>query len=246
MLRPTRVSLQWSRIPFAYGTFTLCGPLSQHGSARYAFCNSTYPLRQVSKRSLNPATRNDRSLTRVRFGLFPFRSPLLRESHTISLPPATEMFHFAGFPPPKRVTGLLPAGFPHSGISGSKVACASPKLFAACHALHRPLVPRHPPCALCTLTSLISFIHLSVVKVLSQQGILLPCCENLYTGRNEKLADHAFLRAWLLLLRKEVIQPHLPVRLPCYDFTPLTRHTFDGSIPYGFSHRLRVPPTRVV
>ena len=28
-------------------------------------------------------------------------------------------------------------------------------------------------------------------------------------------------------LRKEVIQPHFPVRLPCYDFTPLTRHTFD-------------------
>ena len=32
------------------------------------------------------------------------------------------------------------------------------------------------------------------------------------------------------LLRKEVIQPHLPVRLPCYDFTPLTRHTF-GTAP---------------
>ena len=32
------------------------------------------------------------------------------------------------------------------------------------------------------------------------------------------------------LLRKEVIQPHLPVRLPCYDFTPLTRHTF-GTVP---------------
>ena len=29
-----------------------------------------------------------------------------------------------------------------------------------------------------------------------------------------------------ILFRKEVIQPHLPVRLPCYDFTPLTRHTF--------------------
>ncbi len=28
------------------------------------------------------------------------------------------------------------------------------------------------------------------------------------------------------LIRKEVIQPHLPVRLPCYDFTPLTKHTF--------------------
>ena len=32
------------------------------------------------------------------------------------------------------------------------------------------------------------------------------------------------------LLRKEVIQPHLPVRLPCYDFTPLTRHTL-GTAP---------------
>ena len=33
------------------------------------------------------------------------------------------------------------------------------------------------------------------------------------------------------LPRKEVIQPHLPVRLPCYDFTPLTLHTFGASAP---------------
>ena len=33
------------------------------------------------------------------------------------------------------------------------------------------------------------------------------------------------------LLRKEVIQPHLPIRLPCYDFTPVTSPTFDGSPP---------------
>ena len=32
------------------------------------------------------------------------------------------------------------------------------------------------------------------------------------------------------LLRKEVIQPHLPVRLPCYDFTPIAGPTFDGSL----------------
>ena len=31
------------------------------------------------------------------------------------------------------------------------------------------------------------------------------------------------------LPRKEVIQPHVPVRLPCYDFTPLTLHTFGTS-----------------
>ena len=29
--------------------------------------------------------------------------------------------------------------------------------------------------------------------------------------------------------RKEVIQPHLPIRLPCYDFTPVTGPAFDGS-----------------
>ena len=32
------------------------------------------------------------------------------------------------------------------------------------------------------------------------------------------------------LPRKEVIQPHVPVRLPCYDFTPLTLHTFGASL----------------
>ena len=36
-----------------------------------------------------------------------------------------------------------------------------------------------------------------------------------------------------VLLRKEVIQPHLPVRLPCYDFVPITSPTFDGSLPQG-------------
>ena len=32
------------------------------------------------------------------------------------------------------------------------------------------------------------------------------------------------------ILRKEVIQPHLPIRLPCYDFTPIIGPTFDGSL----------------
>ena len=36
-----------------------------------------------------------------------------------------------------------------------------------------------------------------------------------------------------LLLRKEVIQPHLPVRLPCYDLVLITDPTFDGSLPQG-------------
>lgn len=36
-----------------------------------------------------------------------------------------------------------------------------------------------------------------------------------------------------MLLRKEVIQPHLPVRLPCYDLVLITDPTFDGSLHKG-------------
>ena len=67
------------------------------------------------------------------------------------------MFQFPGLAPPlRKVTGFSPAGFPHSDISGSKPACGSPKLFAACHVLLRRSVPRHPPCALLRLTSILS------------------------------------------------------------------------------------------
>ena len=38
---------------------------------------------------------------------------------------------------------------------------------------------------------------------------------------------------FVVLLRKEVIQPHLPVRLPCYDFVPIADPTFDGSLHKG-------------
>ena len=39
---------------------------------------------------------------------------------------------------------------------------------------------------------------------------------------------HSFLLR--LLLRKEVIQPHLPIRLPCYDFTPVIGLTLDSAL----------------
>ena len=43
-----------------------------------------------------------------------------------------------------------------------------------------------------------------------------------------------------LLLRKEVIQPLVPQRLPCYDFIPITTHTLGGPPPCGLVRRLRV------
>ena len=42
-------------------------------------------------------------------------------------------------------------GLPHSDTSGSTPARGSPKIFAACHVLHRLLAPRHPPDALLIL-----------------------------------------------------------------------------------------------
>ena len=43
------------------------------------------------------------------------------------------------------------------------------------------------------------------------------------------LGKSTVIQPLLLFPRKEVIQPHLPIRLPCYDFTPVIGSTFGGS-----------------
>src|SRR6516162_11766296 len=48
------------------------------------------------------------------------------------------------------------------------------------------------------------------------------------------------------ILRKEVIQPQVPLRLPCYDFTPVADPTVVGCLPCGLAHRLQVKPTPMV
>ena len=45
------------------------------------------------------------------------------------------------------------------------------------------------------------------------------------------------------LVRKEVIQPHLPIRLPCYDFVPIIRHTLDAFLHCWLEQQLRVQLT---
>ena len=51
---------------------------------------------------------------------------------------------------------------------------------------------------------------------------------------------------FFFLLRKEVIHPHVPVGIPCYDLTPVIGPAFDGSLPIGLCHRLRALPTPMV
>ena len=49
--------------------------------------------------------------------------------------------------------------------------------------------------------------------------------------------------SWKKLPRKEVIQPHLPVRLPCYDFVPIAGSALDTSLPCGLGQWLQAYPT---
>ena len=53
------------------------------------------------------------------------------------------------------------------------------------------------------------------------------------TSEHHHAYQNSRLVSGRVLLRKEVIQPHLPVRLPCYDFVPIASPTFDGSLPQG-------------
>ena len=48
-----------------------------------------------------------------------------------------------------------------------------------------------------------------------------------------------------IILRKEVIQPQVPLRLPCYDLVPIAELTFGTCLPCGLAWRLRAPPTFV-
>ena len=112
--------------------------------------------------SLNQLCGPNPGMHASRFGLFRFRSPLLTESHVVFsssgyLDVSVHRVPFHTLWIGVWMTGVCPAGFPHSDISGSMDICSSPKLFAAYHVFHRLLVPRHPPYALSSMTNLLSF-----------------------------------------------------------------------------------------
>jgi hypothetical protein len=193
-------------------------------------------------------------------------------------------------------SAALPAlGFPIRESTDHRLFSAYPWLIAAVHALHRLLVPRHPPCALLILTVIThstrrrargdtryigKTVQFSRTALEAPAGLaaglskLNSMRDTRHEGARLRLPSRLRRRAqagsvdiartWPLIgpryaarrrsrrsnpggfPRKEVIQPHLPVRLPCYDFTPVTSPTFDGSLPEGLGHRLRVLLASVV
>ena len=64
-----------------------------------------------------------------------------------------------------------------------------------------------------------AFRHFAHLRALHTALIALHCVSTWNEAPNFSFAS---------LPRKEVIQPHLPIRLPCYDFTPVIGLTFDG------------------
>ena len=71
------------------------------------------------------------------------------------------------------LTELHSAGFPHSDTHGSMPAFGSPWLFADCCVLRRLLVPRHSPCALCSLTIFSRFGFRLCVRITWFFGLFL-------------------------------------------------------------------------
>ena len=117
--------------------------------------------------SLNQFRGPNPSMHALWFGLFRFRSPLLTESHVVFsssgyLDVSVHRVPFHTLWIGVWMTGVCPAGFPHSEICGSSDICSLPQLIAAYHVFLRLLVPRHPPCALIRLTfcsSALAIIH---------------------------------------------------------------------------------------
>ena len=81
-----------------------------------------------------------------------FRSSLLSESLLLSFPHPTQIFQFRWSRLDCSIPCLLHGGFSHSDSSGSSITYISPERFAVRRVLLRLLVPRHPLCALNSLT----------------------------------------------------------------------------------------------
>ena len=137
--------------PFAYGAFTLSGRLSQNLSARI----TESIMRSEPRRARTTVWPLSISLAATLEIDVSFSSSGYLDVSVHRVPSVNLWIQLT-------VTEVSSAGFPHSDICGSRDICSSPQLFAAYHVFLRLLVPRHPPCALISLTFLVSLDFISV------------------------------------------------------------------------------------
>ena len=136
MSRPTQVVLL-TCARFQYGTVTLFGG---------TFQNLLVPSTRSFENSYNPAT----AVTAAVWALSISIATTLDIDDFFLFLQVLRCFSSLRLLQLSLVTGLQPAGLPHSEMHGSKPVCGSPCLIAAYHVLLRLRKPRHPPFALVT------------------------------------------------------------------------------------------------
>jgi hypothetical protein len=124
---------QGSLSRFAYGACTLYRRPFQIVRLRDRFLTPRRHCRGTTSSPATPRVQCRQACKHTRFGLFPFRSPLLGESRLLSLPPGTEMVHFPGLATPSYEFRWRARGLPSRGCPIRKSPGRS--LFAA----HRSL-----------------------------------------------------------------------------------------------------------
>ena len=128
------------------------------------------------------------------------------------------------------LSGFEPLTSPLSGVRSNQLSYRP-----TCHAQadHKGRGRREPAQAYSVPDGTLS----PVMKGHEDDGMFFGSCEALPFARNG---------AFGAILRKEVIQPQVPLRLPCYDFTPVADPTVVSFLPCGLEHCLRVKPTPMV
>lgn len=219
---------------FAYGGFTLYAVRS------HALWLRSGPARAAPKHHISAALPRQ-----IRFGLLPFRSPLLGKSRLISPPRGTKMLQFPRFD--LRRSGVrLRAGLPlgHLGING----CVH--LPRAYRSLPRPsslLKPSNPPIAVFAPACQPHIARLCAMIIAAppcEGDGLHPSYATLMAHCIRCLREDAApaggpfgqpagaVRAPANRVRcatKEVIRPQVPLRSPCYDFSLVAYLKFDNA-----------------
>ena len=95
----TQEPVQEVQVVFAYRAVTFCGASFHPLRLTHGFVTPRPAGRRIKTGPTTPRRQRLPSITSSGFGLFPFRSPLLRESRFLSFPPVTKMFQFTGLPP---------------------------------------------------------------------------------------------------------------------------------------------------
>ena len=223
-----------STTPFstdAYGTFTLYHVAFQPTSAtarlgckRYKHTPHLYCITAA-----------------IQFGLCRFRSPLLTVSQLISFPLATQMFPFAEVHVPQREQekpegSSYEVAFGHPRISGFVL------LPEAYRSLTRPSSsskPSHPPNSVSAsddyiiderirnLCTTIITSGTDACYVLQSSFNVRICISNLACALAFFAESNSHPQS--LLFSKEVIRPQVPLRPPCYDFSPVAELRFDSA-----------------